>query len=231
MPKSSSPATDLPGGWRDWVETALALDVPAADRLAAQDARSQERAGRPAGVLIAIEDGPEPLVYFTERSHQLKHHPGQISFPGGRLEAHDPDLAAAALREAEEEIGLDSRYVSLLGPLPRYCTVTGFEISPFVGWVDPAATLTPDGIEVARIFKVPLGYAVDAAHYRIHRRVREGIEYYVYSIDFEGNHIWGATAGMLIGLAQRIAIARGEGFSLAGFEAGDASGASRDDAP
>ncbi|WP_423823974.1 CoA pyrophosphatase [Salinisphaera sp. SPP-AMP-43] len=217
MPKSSSPATSRPeGGWRHWIETALALDVPAADQLAARDARSLDSAGRPAGVLIAIEAGPEPLVYFTERSGQLKHHPGQISFPGGRLEERDPDLATAALREAEEEIGLDRRHVALLGPLPRYCTVTGFEISPFVGWVDPAATVVPDGIEVARIFKVPLAYAADAAHYRIHRRLRDGLEYHVYSIDFEGNHIWGATAGMLIGLAQRIALARGEAFTLAG---------------
>lgn len=216
MPTSSSPATDsrAPHIWRQRLDAALAHDVPVPEELPASDARRARRATRPAAVLIGIEAAATPRILFTERSHALRHHPGQISFPGGRIDAGDAGPADAVLRECHEEIGLAREAVELVGRLPFYRTVTGFEISPFVGWIVPGQTLEPDGIEIERIFRVPMDYAMDLAHYRSQIRRRDGVDYRIYSIDFEGHHIWGATAAMLLGLAQRIALAEGRGFSV-----------------
>ncbi|KEZ78913.1 CoA pyrophosphatase [Salinisphaera hydrothermalis] len=200
--------------WRQRIEAALAPDVPVADDLPASDARRARHATRPAAVLIGIEATATPRILFTERSHALRHHPGQISFPGGRLDAGDAGPADAALRECHEEIGLARTAVELMGRLPTYRTVTGFEISPFVGWVEPGQPLEPDGVEVARIFRVPMAYAMDATHYRSEVLQRNGIDYRIYSIDFEGDHIWGATAAMLMGLAQRVAAVEGQPFAV-----------------
>lgn len=216
MPTSSSPAADSagPDGWRQRLDAALTHEMPLAEERPPADARRARRATRPAAVLIGIEAAATPRILFTERSHALRHHPGQISFPGGRLDAGDAGPADAALRECHEEIGLPREAVELIGRLPTYCTVTGFEISPFVGWIVPGQELVPDGVEVERIFRVPVTYAMDAAHYRSEVRHRDGIDYRIYSIDFEGDHIWGATAAMLLGLAQRVAAVDGEPFSV-----------------
>lgn len=200
---------------RDWsalLREALALDVPA-DRALPVRRESLDTAGaRAASVLIAVVEDACPYLWFTQRSSALKHHPGQISFPGGRVETSDYSAWAAALREADEEIGLDQAAVSRLGRLPSYATVTGFVISPFVGWISSQASVRPDYGEVARLFPVPLAYAMEAAHYSARTIVRNGQDYTIYAIDFEDDHIWGATAGMLLGLAQRVAMARGVPF-------------------
>ena len=216
MPTSSSPAVEVePAAWRDLLTAAVAREVPADEPLRALDARLARHATRPAAVLIGIEASDEPRIYFTQRTRGLTHHPGQISFPGGRIDPGDSGPADAALRECHEEIGLAREAVTLLGELPRYCTVTGFEITPFVGWIEPHQTLEPDGVEIERVFAVPLGYAMDAAHYRGEVRRRDGVDYRIYSIDFEGHHIWGATAAMLMGLAERVARVEGRAFSIA----------------
>lgn len=160
-----------------------------------------------AAVLIPVVAAPEPFIWFTQRSAALRHHPGQISFPGGRVEAFDADAKAAALREAHEEIGLAPHHVEIIGELPEYRTVTSFAIRPYVGWVDPvaAAEVAPDETEVARLFGVPLEYALDHRHFRYEPIERGGRPYRVYSIDYDDNHIWGATAGMLYGLLDRLA--------------------------
>lgn len=202
-------------GWRRRLEAAIAHEIPAAEQLPAGDARQARQASRPAAVLIAVEAASTPRIHFTQRSQMLTHHPGQVSFPGGRVDASDASRAEAALRECHEEIGLAPEAVTLLGELPRYCTVTGFEITPFVGWVASGQLLTPDGIEVEHIFSVPLDHAMDATHYRVQQYRRDGHDYRIYTIDFDGHHIWGATAAMLLGLAQRVARADGRAFRLA----------------
>ena len=117
---------------------------------------------RSAAVLVPIVNRPDGLaVLFTERSVDLPDHPGQISFPGGRIEPGDADAVAAALREAEEEIGLPRDRVTLLGRLADYETVTGYRVTPIVGWVEPPFPLKPDPVEVADVFEVPLSFLLD----------------------------------------------------------------------
>lgn len=192
--------------WRARLRAALA--EPLSERQAApgetRGSGYHDAASRRAGVLIPVVGAPDPYIYFTQRSQALRHHPGQISFPGGSVESIDPSVEAAALREAREEIGLDPAHVEILGELPEYRTVTGFVISPFVGWVDPAARVAPDNIEVARLFGVPLAHALDHRQFRWQQMERAGRDYTVYSIDYGDDHIWGATAGILYGLLQRL---------------------------
>lgn len=221
MRNNSSPAIDA-AAWRDWLRAALRHEVPAERCLPSRDQPPAEIARWPAAVLLGITASAAPEIYLTERGSQLTHHPGQISFPGGRVDASDADAGAAALREAHEEIGLDTARVELLGALPDYRTVSGFDIRPFVGWVTPAAPLAPDGVEVARLFSVPLAYALDPAHYRVSRREFAGRAYRIYALDYGDDHIWGATAGILVGLAQRMALARGWAFELPPEETCDA---------
>lgn len=192
--------------WRQRLRAALA--EPLARREAApgelRDTRAGDNATRRAGVLIPVVGGDAPFIYFTQRSKALRHHPGQISFPGGSVEAFDVSVEAAALREAHEEIGLDPAGVEVLGELPAYRTITGFEVSPFVGWVDPLAAIAADEVEVVRVFGVPLSHALDHHQFRRHTLEYKDRRHLVYSIDYDGNHIWGATAGMLYGLLQRL---------------------------
>jgi len=192
--------------WRERLRAALL--EPLSERQAAPGevggTGHHEHATRRAAVLIPIVGASRPYIYFTQRSDALRHHPGQISFPGGSVEAFDASAQAAALREAQEEIGLDPAKVEILGELPAYRTGTGFIISPYVGWVDPSARVTADEIEVARIFGVPLAHALDDRQFSLHALERDGREYQFYAIDYDADHIWGATAGILYGLLQRL---------------------------
>jgi 8-oxo-dGTP pyrophosphatase MutT (NUDIX family) len=155
----------------------------------------------PAAVLVPVVDHADGLtVLFTERAPDLRHHPGQISFPGGRLEPGDADPAAAALRETEEEIGLDRRHVELLGYLPDQLVVTGYRVTPLVGLVAPGVPLTLDPLEVASVFEVPLAHLMDPAHHRARARPIGGEQVEVYDIPYGARNIWGATAGMLMSL-------------------------------
>jgi 8-oxo-dGTP pyrophosphatase MutT (NUDIX family) len=152
----------------------------------------------PAAVLIPLVERPDLTVLFTQRATQLRNHAGQISFPGGRIETADRGPAAAALREAREEIGLDERLVSVIGYLPDHVVVSGFRITPVVAFVQPGFELALASQEVEDTFEVPLGYLFDPANHRVKRRASiAGDEVEFREIPFGGRTIWGATAGML----------------------------------
>jgi len=156
---------------------------------------------RPAAVLIAlVERGDGVGVLLTRRTEHLEHHPGQISFPGGHIEAHDADPEAAALREAHEEIGLPPGQVRILGRLGEYVTRTGFHVTPVVGAVRPPLDLRPDPHEVEEVFEVPLAFFLDPANHHAHERVYEGAPRRFYAMPYGDYYIWGATAGMLMDL-------------------------------
>ncbi len=160
----------------------------------------------PAAVLVPIVDrGSELTVILTRRTDDLPDHAGQISFPGGRLEPGDTGPEDAALRETEEEIGLGRAHVTLLGRLDEYVTGTGFSVIPVVGLVEPPFTLTPDAREVAETFEVPLDFLMNPANHEYHERVIRGRDRHFYAMPYGDYFIWGATAGMLINLYERLA--------------------------
>ena len=153
---------------------------------------------RIAGVLIPlIRTDHELRVLLTQRAAHLKDHAGQISFPGGRKEVADPDILATALREAYEEIGLASHRVDILGSLPDYHTVTGYQVTPVVAIVSEEGSLTHDPNEVDAIFSVPLAFLMNPANHQIRQRDSEDGTRTFYAMPYEDRFIWGATAGML----------------------------------
>jgi 8-oxo-dGTP pyrophosphatase MutT (NUDIX family) len=161
---------------------------------------------RPAAVLVPLVDRPEGMsVLLTQRTEHLSAHAGQIAFPGGRLEPEDPDAAAAALRETEEEVGLGRDRVTLIGRLDTYVTGTGFEITPIVGIVSPPFSLTIDPFEVADVFEVPLSFVLDSGNHRRTERLFEERRRVFFVLPYEGRNIWGATAGMLVNLSEVLA--------------------------
>lgn len=156
----------------------------------------------PAAVLVALVERVEGLtVLLTRRTAHLQDHAGQISFPGGRVEPGDRDAVATALREAEEEVGLPRACVTPLGRLDTYVTRTGFEVTPVVGLVAPPPALAADPFEVAEVFEVPLAFIVDPASRQRHSRLYAGRTRYFYVFSWHDHYIWGATAGMLVNLA------------------------------
>ena len=203
-------------GQRDWaaiIRAKLAGTTPrheAADwvlpGLSAADSaiyrRSLPAAPTPAAVLVPLVERERTTVLLTERASGLRTHAGQVSFPGGHIEASDPSPAAAALRETREEIGLEERLVSVAGYLPDHIVITGFRITPVVGFVRAGFQLLPDHQEVQGTFEVPLDYIFDPANLRMERRrlIHSGAEVEFWDIPFEGRTIWGATAGMLLTL-------------------------------
>jgi 8-oxo-dGTP pyrophosphatase MutT (NUDIX family) len=179
----------------------------ASPELLAGDVLDEEAAGRgitPAAVLVPIVDRPEPTVILTLRPETMRKHPGQISFPGGRIDPGDDGPVAAALREAEEEIGLPRHAVEIVGIADRYRTITGFEVTPVVGIVPPDLPLSPHPGEVAAMFEAPLHYLLDPAHQHVRAAAWRGQERHYYEIDYEGRRIWGATAAMIVNLSRRL---------------------------
>ncbi|OWU86000.1 DNA mismatch repair protein MutT [Oceanicola sp. 22II-s10i] len=161
---------------------------------------------RPAGVLIAIEmRGGEPFVWLTKRSSALKHHPGQIAFPGGKVDPVDRDATDAALREAEEEIGLPRDNVEVLGFLPEHDTVTNFRVRPVVAKVLAPFTPIAEPGEVAEVFAVPLSHLAEPSNYMKEGRRWRGTRRLYYVVPYGPYYIWGATARMLRVLADRVA--------------------------
>lgn len=162
----------------------------------------------PAAVLVAVVDRPSPTVILTERTATMRKHPGQISFPGGRIDPGDDGPVAAALREAREEIALPPNAVQLVGMADLYRTVTGFEVTPVVGVVPPGLPLRPQPGEVAAMFEAPLDYLLDPRHQIVRTAQWQGRERCYYEIDWQGRRIWGATAAMIVNLSRRLELAR-----------------------
>jgi 8-oxo-dGTP pyrophosphatase MutT (NUDIX family) len=190
-----------PPDQRDWLVQALARPAPPSAKNLSDGFRLPGREGEatPAAVLVPLVNRPHGLqVLLTQRSADLPDHPGQISFPGGRVEPNDASLAAAALREAAEEVGLPAAQVSVLGHLADYETVTGYRVTPVVGWVEPPFELTPDPIEVAAVLEVPLAFVLDPANQQRHFRMLGALRRDFWAIPYGERYIWGATAAMLL---------------------------------
>jgi 8-oxo-dGTP pyrophosphatase MutT (NUDIX family) len=162
------------------------------------------RATRPAAVLVPVIERPEPGVLLTLRTPDLKSHSGQIAFPGGKIDATDESPLAAALREAQEEIGLDAKFIEPIGYLDLYLTFSGFRILPLVARVDPGYRITLNPAEVADAFEVPLEFVMQPANHQRHKRDWKGIERQYYAMPFGDRYIWGVTAGILRNLYERI---------------------------
>lgn len=151
-----------------------------------------------AAVLVPlVRRATEVRVLLTQRTAHLNDHAGQISFPGGRVDEGDVDRVHTALREAEEEIGLPRDRVEILGTLPDYDIMTGFRVTPVVGWVTSPFGLRTDAFEVADVFEVPLAFFLDPANHQRHSRVVGEVTRHYYAMPWNDRHIWGATAGML----------------------------------
>ncbi|HEX8442827.1 MAG TPA: CoA pyrophosphatase [Allosphingosinicella sp.] len=161
----------------------------------------------PAAVLVPVVDRLEPTVILTLRTNEVRRHPGQISFPGGRIDQGDAGPVEAALREAEEEIGLPRACVELVGTADPYQTITGYEVIPVVGVVAPDIPLTPQPSEVAAIFEVPLHYMLDGRHQQVRTVEWRGAERSYYEIQWQEHRIWGATAAMIVNLSRRLQLA------------------------
>jgi 8-oxo-dGTP pyrophosphatase MutT (NUDIX family) len=159
---------------------------------------------RPAAVLVPIVDHPEPTVLLTQRAQHLPDHPGQVSFPGGKIDKGDADPRASALREAEEEIGLDRAYVEPLGYLDLYMTTLGYRIVPVIARVKPGFSLKLNISEVDATFEVPLIFLMDQNNVQRHSRDWQGMTRHYYAITFGERYIWGVTAGILRNLHDRI---------------------------
>jgi 8-oxo-dGTP pyrophosphatase MutT (NUDIX family) len=159
----------------------------------------------PAAVLIPLVERETGLtVLLTQRAETLKDHAGQISFPGGRIEPEDKDAWHAALREAYEEVGLRSEFVEFAGYLPDHHVITGFRVTPVVGFVNPEYQLRIDAAEVHDAFEVPLDFILDAANHKSRRRRLGGVDIEVHDIPYGNRNIWGATAGMLMTLRRML---------------------------
>ncbi|MCY7280595.1 MAG: CoA pyrophosphatase [Sphingomonas bacterium] len=156
-----------------------------------------------AAVLVAITDRPEPGLHLTLRREHMRAHAGQVAFPGGRLDPGE-DAVTAALREAEEEIGLPPAAVTLWGAADQYRTITNYLVTPILGLVPPDLDLSPHEHEVADLFEAPLSFVLDPANQHRMSAEFQGATRHYYQIDWNGRRIWGATAAMLVNLTRRL---------------------------
>jgi 8-oxo-dGTP pyrophosphatase MutT (NUDIX family) len=192
---------EIPAGLTDPSLIPLSGDQ-GTDRMLAILAR--EKPIRPAAVLIPVVDHPEPTVLLTQRSANLNEHAGQISFPGGKIDAADASPLQAALREAKEEVGLASEFIDPIGYLDLYGTSFGFRILPTVARVQPGFTLRINPSEVDDVFEVPLAFLMNPANHQLHSKEFRGVERVYYAMPYGDRYIWGATAGILRVLYERM---------------------------
>jgi len=167
---------------------------------------AREQPVRPAAVLVPVVDHPQPTVLLTQRAAHLNEHAGQISFPGGKIDVTDASPLDTALREAEEEVGLSREFVDPIGYLDLYGTSFGFRILPTVARVRPGFKLRINRSEVDDAFEVPLAFLMDPANNQTHSREFRGMERSYYAMPFAERYIWGATAGILRVLYERICL-------------------------
>ena len=186
----------------DRIARSLAADPPH-DLLPGDILEGQEEEPSPAAVLVAITERPEPGLILTTRRDDLRTHAGQVAFPGGRIDPGETPVQAA-LREANEELGLDPAQVSIFGEADAYRTVTGYCVTPVIGLVPPNLELTPNPAEVAGWFEAPLDFVLDPINQRRMSAEFQGRNRDYYQIDWQGRRIWGATAAMLVNLTRRI---------------------------
>jgi 8-oxo-dGTP pyrophosphatase MutT (NUDIX family) len=207
---------ELPANWQALLRARLAAEPDhapehwrlggAAPELTAALRASFPQRIQPAAVLLPLlERDAEPYLLLTVRASHLRHHAGQISFPGGQFAAGDSDARSAALRETQEEIGIAPAFIESLGFLPDHVVLTGFRITPLVGLLRPGFELRLDRSEVAEVFELPLRALFDAANYQETRRTLRGIEVTLRDLNFGGYNIWGATAGILAALRELLA--------------------------
>ena len=205
---ASSRVRLLPG--RAEIVERLAKHPPLEELLTADDLEKQHLAGqsplRPAAVLVLVVNREEPAIVFTQRTAHLADHAGQISFPGGRCDDDDCTPERTALREAEEEIGIEIARIDLLGRLPEYRTSTGFSVTPVVGWAEPPLSYRPDPHEVADVFEVPLGFLLDPRNHRYESAFFKGRMRKYWAMPYGERFIWGATAGMLVTFQRILAV-------------------------
>lgn len=198
---------------RAQIAASLASHPPLEELLTADDLERQQLAAReplrPAAVLVLVVNHAEPTIVFTQRTAHLADHAGQISFPGGRCDEEDCTPERTALREAEEEIGLEAGRVEILGRLPEYRTSTGFSVTPVVGWADPPLAYRPDPHEVADVFEVPMGFLLDPRNHRYESAFYRGRMRHYWAMPYGERFIWGATAGMLVTLQRIIGKSKG----------------------
>jgi 8-oxo-dGTP pyrophosphatase MutT (NUDIX family) len=181
------------------------LEPPRSDYDAALGSEGSLLAPRPAAVLVPIVARPEGLsVILIQRPDTMAAHPGEVSFPGGKVEAADPSPVETALREAEEEIGLARAHVEVLGFLDSYQVGSGFRLVPVVGLATPPFTLDLDRREVADAFEVPLAFLMDGANHEKRSREARGKTQWFYAMPYEGRFIWGATANIVRNLFERL---------------------------
>ena len=159
---------------------------------------------RPAAVLIAVTDRPEPGVILTHRPEGMRAHPGQVAFPGGKLDPGE-DAVAAALREAHEELGINSSEVRVIGASDRFVTATGYDVTPVLGLIPADLQIRPDPIEVASWFEAPLAFLLDPANHAHREGELRGQLRHFLEIEWQGHRIWGVTAAIIANLARRIA--------------------------
>ena len=213
---AAAAAAELPADWRARLRRGLLrtpehrLEHCRAAGLAGESPalRARLRASWPAALKIAavlvpiVDRADSPALLMTLRASHLRRHAGQISFPGGQLEPGDADVAAAAMRETGEEIGVAASAIEPIGFLPDHVVQTGYRITPVVALLQPGLTLTPDGTEVAEVFELPLAIALAADRYRVTRRSIRGVDVDSWELSFDQYTIWGATAGMLANLRE-----------------------------
>jgi len=157
----------------------------------------------PAAVLIALTDSPQPGMILTVRREHMRTHAGQVAFPGGRIDPGETAIAAA-LREANEELGLDPADVTILGQLEPYRTITGFDVFPVLGVIPPDPALEPHEHEVADWFEAPLDFVLDPGNHHRRTALFQGRDRHYYEINWNGRKIWGATAAMIVNLSLRL---------------------------
>ena len=160
--------------------------------------------GTPAAVLIAVTDRAEPGVILTQRPETMRRHAGQAAFPGGRVDASDADVIAAALREAEEEIGLPRHIPEVIGTVDLYRTITSYTITPVLAVIPPDLPLVANPDEVSHIFEVPLAFLLDPANHVAKAADWNGRERHFIEMHWQGHRIWGATAAMIVNLSRRL---------------------------